>query len=106
MRLSTLSVLLAALFASEVYGQLSGAVGPSTTVAQKRAKKVCNILSYGGVASKTTDNGPAIASAWAACKSGGEVFIPSGDYGMATWVTLNGGTAVSIRLDGVLYRTG
>jgi rhamnogalacturonan hydrolase len=34
------------------------------------------------------------------------VYIPAGDYGMATWVTLTGGTAVSIRLDGIIYRTG
>jgi hypothetical protein len=34
------------------------------------------------------------------------VYIPSGNYGMATWVTLTGGTAVSIGLDGIIYRTG
>jgi rhamnogalacturonan hydrolase len=55
-----------------VNAQLSGTVGPTTTTAHKAATKVCNILSYGGVASKTTDNGPAIASAWADCKAGGE----------------------------------
>ncbi|RDW66715.1 rhamnogalacturonase A [Coleophoma crateriformis] len=104
MRLSLLSLL--AVGCSLVSAQLSGTVGPTTTTAQKQATKVCNILSYGGVASKTTDNGPAIASAWAACKSGGEVYIPSGDYGLATWVTLTGGTAISIRLDGIIYRTG
>ncbi|KAH8800026.1 pectin lyase fold/virulence factor [Hyaloscypha sp. PMI_1271] len=106
MKFNILSALGAILFSSFVSAQLSGDVGPSTTTASKAAKKVCNILNYGGVASKTTDNAPAIASAWAACKSGGEVYIPAGDYGFATWVTLTGGTAVSINLDGIIYRTG
>lgn len=60
----------------------------------------------GGVASATTDNSAAITSAWAACKSGGEVYIPSGSYGLSTWVTLTGGTGVSINLEGIIYRTG
>jgi len=106
MRFNTFPTFVAILFSSLVTAQLSGDVGPSTTTASKAATKVCNILDYGGVASKTTDNGPAIASAWAACKSGGEVYIPAGDYGLATWVTLTGGTAVSINLDGIIYRTG
>lgn len=89
-----------------VAGQLSGTVGPTTTTSSKAAKKVCNILNYGGTASATTDNSAAIASAWAACESGGEVYIPSGSYGLANWVTLTGGTGVSINLEGVIYRTG
>lgn len=89
-----------------VTAQLSGSVGPTTTTASKAAKKVCNILNYGGVASATTDNSAAITAAWAACASGGEVYIPSGSYGLGTWVTLNGGTGVSINLEGTIYRTG
>ena len=54
-----------------VSGQLSGHVGPTTTREAKRSKKVCNVLDYGGVASKTSDIGPPIASAFAACKTGG-----------------------------------
>lgn len=72
MKFNVFSALGAILFSSLTSAQLSGDVGPSTTTASKAATKVCNILNYGGVASKTTDNGPAIASAWAACKSGGE----------------------------------
>lgn len=72
MKLSIISALTGLLFAGYVNAQLSGTVGPTTTTAHKAATKVCNILSYGGVASKTTDNGPAIASAWADCKAGGE----------------------------------
>lgn len=51
--------------------QLSGSVGPTTTTASKRAKKVCNVLNYGAVADKSTDLGPPLASAFAACKTGG-----------------------------------
>ncbi|KAK3937868.1 pectin lyase fold/virulence factor [Diplogelasinospora grovesii] len=90
----------------QVAAQLSGTVGPTTTRAAKAATKICNILSYGGVASATTDNSAAITSAWAACKSGGEVYIPSGSYGLSTWVTLTGGSGVSINLEGTIYRTG
>jgi rhamnogalacturonan hydrolase len=106
MKLTLLSAFAAFLLPSLVTAQLSGSVGPTTTTAKKAAIKVCNVLNYGGVASKTSDIGPPLASAWAACKSGGEVYIPAGSYGMSTWVTLTGGTGVSIRLDGVIYRTG
>jgi hypothetical protein len=72
MKFSILSAVPALFFSSLVSAQLSGDVGLSNTRASKAAIKVCNILNYGGVASKTTDNGPAIASAWAAGKSGRE----------------------------------
>lgn len=67
-----LSLLSALVLPSLVVAQLSGSVGPLTSTASKAATKVCNILSYGGVASATTDNSAAIESAWAACVSGGE----------------------------------
>ncbi|TVY36187.1 Rhamnogalacturonase A [Lachnellula occidentalis] len=106
MKLSSISTLLGIFFSSLVTAQLSGTVGPTTTTASKAAVKVCNILDYGGVASTSTDNGPAILAAWTACVDGGEVYVPAGNFGMATWVTLSGGTGVAIRLDGILYRTG
>lgn len=34
------------------------------------------------------------------------VNIPLGNYAMATWVTLSGGNAWGINLEGVIYRTG
>nr|Q00001.1 RecName: Full=Rhamnogalacturonase A; Short=RGase A; Short=RHG A; AltName: Full=Rhamnogalacturonan hydrolase A; Flags: Precursor [Aspergillus aculeatus]AAB35485.1 rhamnogalacturonase [Aspergillus aculeatus]CAA58507.2 rhamnogalacturonase [Aspergillus aculeatus] len=89
-----------------VSGQLSGSVGPLTSASTKGATKTCNILSYGAVADNSTDVGPAITSAWAACKSGGLVYIPSGNYALNTWVTLTGGSATAIQLDGIIYRTG
>jgi rhamnogalacturonan hydrolase len=89
-----------------VSAQLSGSVGPKTPRATKASTKTCNIMDYGGKASATTDNSAAIQSAWAACKSGGEVLIPSGSYGLANWVTLDGGSKVSIDLQGTIFRTG
>lgn len=86
--------------------QLSGTVGPTTSYATKASNKVCNVLDHGAVADKETDIGPAITSAWSACKSGGVVYIPSGDYALGSWVTLTGGTSTAIRLDGTIYRTG
>ncbi|SPQ24359.1 cdeb85d4-6c24-486b-9e91-ce472c9b660c [Thermothielavioides terrestris] len=102
----SLSLAAAALFLLEpwVQAQLSGSVGPTTSRAAKAAKKVCNIMNYGGVASATTDNSAAITAAWNACKGGGEVYIPSGSYGLSSWVTLSGGSGVSINLEGVIYR--
>ena len=75
MKFSILSFLAALLVPSLVTAQLSGSVGPTTTRASKRTK-VCNVLDYGGVASKTSDIGPPIASAFAACKSGGTGKLP------------------------------
>lgn len=63
-------------------------------------------MSYGGTNSATADNSGAINEAWAACKSGGEVYIPSGNYGLANWVALSGGDHVSFNLEGIIYRTG
>ena len=64
------AILLLSLCFSVANGQLSGRVGPTTTREAKQGT-VCNVLKYGGVASKTSDIGPAIESAFAACKNGG-----------------------------------
>jgi rhamnogalacturonan hydrolase len=72
MKLSVIVSLVSLILPTLVTAQLSGSVGPSTSTAYKQGLKTCNILDYGGVASATADNGPAIAAAWAACKGGGE----------------------------------
>lgn len=73
MKSITIAILhIILIFPIFVAAQLSGTVGPLTTRAAKAAKKICNILDYGGVASATTDNSAAITAAWAACVSGGE----------------------------------
>jgi len=84
--------------------QLSGRVGPTTSRDAKAAKKVCNILEYGGVASATTDNSVAITKAWDACRTGGQVLIPTGSFGLEKWVDLTGGKGVSINLEGIIFR--
>ncbi len=65
-----LSLLFVCLWTTSCLAQLSGRVGPTTSTASKQ-KTVCNVLKYGAVADKTTDIGPAIQSAFAACKNGG-----------------------------------
>jgi len=35
-----------------------------------------------------------------------EVYVPPGDYGMSTWVSLSGGQNWAFQLDGIIYRTG
>jgi len=51
--------------------QLSGPVGPLTTIAQKQAVKICNVLNYGAKVDNTTDLGAPLNKAWAACLAGG-----------------------------------
>jgi len=105
--LSLSTVLAAALFLPAlVVGQLSGTVGPLTSSAAKAKVKTCSVLDYGGVADGKTDLGPAITSAFNACKSGGVVQIPSGNYALGSWVTLSGGKAWALQLDGIISRTG
>ena len=101
MKLQLLSTLTTA---GLVTAELSGKVGPTTSREAKAAKKVCNIVNYGGSATATTDNSAAISKAWDDCKAGGQVLIPSGSYGLGKWVSLAGGNGVSINLEGVIFR--
>lgn len=105
-RLFTSGLLATIGYVLPAAAQLSGTVGPTTTTSAKSSTKVCNIMDYGGVADASTDNGGAISDAWTACASGGEVLIPEGDYGLATWVTLSDGQGVSLNIEGTIYRTG
>ncbi|KAI9646267.1 hypothetical protein NHQ30_005708 [Ciborinia camelliae] len=81
-------------------------LGPLTTSDAKWATKVCNVTEYGAVADGVTDLGPPLLAAFNACASGGVVNIPPGNFSMSTWVTLSGGNAWAINLDGIIYRTG
>lgn len=96
--------------ASAAWAQLASTtdypIGPLTSSSTKWAKKVCDITNYGAVADGTTDAGPAILAAFNACSSGGVVNIPLGTFAMATWVTLSGGNAWAINLEGIIVRTG
>ena len=58
--------LLASLFLiSAASAQLSGSVGPTTSLSAKQAT-ICNVLNYGGSIG-SSDIGPAIASAFTVC---------------------------------------
>jgi rhamnogalacturonan hydrolase len=72
-RFQVISAVVAAvaLFSTACHAQLSESVGPTTTTASKSSKKICNVLNYGAKADKTSDLGPPLASAFAACKTGG-----------------------------------
>ncbi|KAF7979129.1 hypothetical protein HWV62_43355 [Athelia sp. TMB] len=86
--------------------QLSGAVGPITPLAAKRTM-ICNVLDYGGKIG-TTDIGPAISAAFNQCvkvHSGSTLYVPPGNYGMATWVTLDDGVQWAFQMDGFITRT-
>lgn len=65
------AVSSALILSSSCSAQLSGTVGPTTSTTSKAAKKICNVLDYGAIADKSTDLGPPLASAFAACKTGG-----------------------------------
>lgn len=107
MHLSSLSALLSlSLFPLLTAAQLSGSVGPLTSISHKKGIKTCNVLNYGAVADNSTDLGPPLTAAFTACASGGLVYIPPGNYALNTWVTLSGGTTWALQLDGVIYRTG
>ncbi|KKY18414.1 putative rhamnogalacturonase a [Phaeomoniella chlamydospora] len=105
-----LFLLLTATVFQATWAQLADSsdypMGPLTTAATKWGTKVCDVTDYGGVADGATDFGPALLDAFNACKSGGVVNIPSGTFAMATWVTLNGGSAWAINLEGTIIRTG
>lgn len=85
---------------------LAGQVGPLTSIAAKRAVKICNITSYGAKADGATDISAALNSAFTACKAGGVVVIPAGNFALSTWVTFNGGNKWALQLDGTIIRTG
>lgn len=87
------AVATALLLPNLISAQLSGTYGPITNTGEKRAVKQCSVLDYGAVADKSTDLGPALTKAWAACQTGGIVIIPAGDYALATWVTLDDGAS-------------
>lgn len=83
---------------------LQGKVGPLTSIEAKKAVKTCDITDYGGKVNN--DISTAINDAFTACKSGGVVVIPAGNYNLENWVLLKNGKAWALQLDGVITRTG
>lgn len=97
------------IFAARVAAQsanLQGSVGPLTSISDKKGVKSCDITDYGASADGSTDISSALNDAFSDCSSGGVVVIPSGNYALATWVTLSGGNAWALQLDGTITRTG
>ena len=102
----TLSTVFFAALAAAQSANLQGAVGPLTSISQKKAIKTCDITAYGAKADGKSDISSAINGAFSDCSSGGVVVIPSGDYALANWVTLSGGNGWGLQLDGTISRTG
>ncbi|KAL8280397.1 hypothetical protein RQP46_007045 [Phenoliferia psychrophenolica] len=90
-----------ALLATLASGQYVGSVGPTTALSAKTT--VCNVLDYGGKADNSTDIASAISLAFTSCvkkTAGSRLYVPSGNYLLATTVTLTGGTNWAFQLDG------
>lgn len=104
--LLTLAITATSALVAAQSADIRDSVGPLTTIASKTAVRTCDITDYGAVADGQTDISDALNSAFADCKAGGVVVIPDGDFALATWVTMNGGTAWALQLDGTIYRTG
>jgi rhamnogalacturonan hydrolase len=103
---NTFFVLFFAALAAAQSANLQGAVGPLTSISEKKAFKTCDITDYGAKADGTSDISSAINDAFSHCSSGGVVIIPSGDYALENWVTLSGGNGWGLQLDGTISRTG
>ncbi|KAB8216035.1 RGase C [Aspergillus novoparasiticus] len=87
-----------------VSAQLSGSVGPLVDFKTKAKNKTCDITDYGAVADGKTDVGPAILDAWGNCSTGGLIYVPPGNYSLATDLELKHGESTAFQLDGVLAR--
>lgn len=100
----TVAAFAALSLASAQSVELSGKVGPLTSIADKKAVKTCDITDYGGETG--SDISAAINDAFAACKKGGVVVVPSGNYNLENWVVLKNGEAWALQFDGIVTRTG
>lgn len=86
--------------------ELQGKVGPLTSIADKKSTKTCDITDYGAKADGSSDISSALNDAFSDCSSGGVVVIPAGDFALENWVTMSGGNAWALQLDGTITRTG
>ncbi|KAM0209972.1 hypothetical protein ACHAPA_008211 [Fusarium lateritium] len=83
--------------------QLTGPVGPTTTLSQKTHE--CNILDYGAVNDNTTDAADAIEKTFKTCvlpHSGSRLVVPEGQYLIKRSVVLSNGTNWAFQLDGLI----
>lgn len=84
----------------------TASLGATTALSTKQAT-MCSVLDYGGVADGETDIGPAITKAFTSCVSGNSatLYIPEGNYSMATGVTLANADGWAFQLDGLITLT-
>ncbi|KAJ5359008.1 pectin lyase-like protein [Penicillium cataractarum] len=99
------STFLLFVYVGQSLASLSGSVGLITSYASKAATKVCNIVDY-GASTNGSDISSAFSSAWSDCAVGGLVYIPPGNWSLASYVFLKDGVRSAIQLDGVIHRTG
>lgn len=104
--LSVVFATLFTLFSPLAAGQLVGHIGPTTSYTTKAKHKTCDITDYGAVDDGKTDAGPAIQSAWDDCYLGGLVYIPPGEFAVATFPEISNGVSSAVQLDGTILRTG
>lgn len=102
----TFSILVLAALAASQSANLQGNVGPLTSIQDKKAIKTCDVTEYGATADGNTDISTALNDAFNDCATGGVVVIPSGNFALANWVTLSGGNAWALQLDGIITRIG
>ncbi|KAL2875240.1 hypothetical protein SGCOL_009530 [Colletotrichum sp. CLE4] len=95
--------VLGLLSAWRVAAQLTGAVGPTTSLSQKTTE--CNILNYGAVNDNATDVADAIEKAFKTCvlpHAGSRLIVPDGQYLIKRTVILSNGTNWAFQLDGLI----
>ncbi|EIW83573.1 glycoside hydrolase family 28 protein [Coniophora puteana RWD-64-598 SS2] len=75
------------------------------------AVTTCDVTDYGGVADNSTDLGPAITKAYSDCVSGATtsdasdtvLLVPSGDWAIATAVSLTSVSDFTLEINGAVY---
>lgn len=72
--------------------------------------KVCNVLSYGAIADKKTDVGPALTKAYADCVKASTgrpaettVLVPEGDFAIASNVVIANARGITFTFNGQLH---
>ncbi|KAF5974125.1 murein transglycosylase [Fusarium coicis] len=97
-------VLMTGLFSAFLAtAQLTGPVGPLTSLSQKTHK--CNILNYGAINDNSTDTADAIEKTVNTCvlsNAGSRLIIPDGQYLIKRSVVLSNGTNWALQLDGMI----
>ncbi|RMD39628.1 hypothetical protein DV735_g5506, partial [Chaetothyriales sp. CBS 134920] len=95
--------VFAFLSAWRAVAQLTGTVGPTTSLSQKTTE--CNILNYGAVNDNSTDAADAIENAFKTCvlpNARSRLIVPDGQYLIKRSVVLSNGTNWAFQLDGLI----